>query len=568
MRAGIEFAIGPTPRAPIKELLERGGGIWLNDAVKRLLLVAALAGVPLILAANSGQQVPPTIHVATRLVQINVIARDKRGPVANLTREDFVVTDQGKAQTISVFSMESAARGNQQSTTRRAGEFSNVAERDRVAPGGITILLLDNLNTLTGAGAEPYETSPRWMEEHALANAKNHLIEYLKKLDPNERVAIYSLADSLRVLCDFSSDREQLLAVVEKFDATSKTRREEVEPGSTHTPVPGRFNSLVDQERLMLAGMKNQDRGQITIDALRAIVSHVAGIPGRKNLIWLTANLPYSGTAIARILSPAQIAAYPVDARGLLPRSELVASLRDGIDADSLGRGGMPAETHQPIGIDAMLKMADGTGGRAFTNTNDLTGAIRAAVEDGEVSYTLGFYVDAGTLDDKLHELRVKLKRGDVEVRYPKAYFASKADPMAESENHTRILAIQSPLESSAILVRAKLGRANPADANALKIAATVDIHEIQLARDNSLLKGSFDIFFLQQDITGKVIETEENRINLDLSDAQYAADLGAGVPCAESVTLLPGAVTLRLLVQDRSSSKIGSVIVPVAEIK
>lgn len=42
----------------------------------------------------------------------------------------------------------------------------------------------------------------------------------------------------------------------------------------------------------------------------------------------------------------------------------------------------------QPIGIGAMNDMADDTGGRAFVNTNDLTGAVRQAIEDSAITYT------------------------------------------------------------------------------------------------------------------------------------------------------------------------------------
>ena len=81
--------------------------------------------------------------------------------------------------------------------------------------------------------------------------------------------------------------------------------------------------------------------------ALSAIAAHVADIPGRKNLLWLTANLPFSGQEIARILSRANIAAYPLDARGLLSRESLTSSEADVMDADDYALrkalGTMPA---------------------------------------------------------------------------------------------------------------------------------------------------------------------------------------------------------------------------------
>jgi hypothetical protein len=153
-------------------------------------------------------------------------------------------------------------------------------------------------------------------------------------------------------------------------------------------------------------------------------------------------------------------------------------------------------------------------------------------------------------------------------VRYPRAYFASKADPKLESENRTRLVAIQSPLESSTIAVRAKLQRSGAPEPNSLEAAATVDIHEVQFANEGGVLKGSFDIYCLQQDVTGKVIEGLDNRINLNLTDQQYQAELNSGAAWNKVIALRPEAKTLRVLVQDWATSKIGSLIVPVAEIK
>lgn len=84
---------------------------------------------------------------------------------------------------------------------------------------------------------------------------------------------------------------------------------------------------------------------------------------------------------MAAILIPAQIAAYPVDGRGLLPRNSLTQE-----NDTPLGDWGLPTEMNQasssadsgqPPGIDAMRRLADLTGGRAFVNTNDLTGGSR-----------------------------------------------------------------------------------------------------------------------------------------------------------------------------------------------
>jgi VWFA-related protein len=265
------------------------------------------------------------LRLAYPLVEVGVIARDKNGPVADLTINDFVVLDRGKPQKISVFSVESSESAARPAQPLPQNTFSDLPQYGAATPRTVTIVLLDNLNTLYGSAATIYEDAPRWMEDHALANAKAHLLEYLKNLGPQDRVALYGLSDTLHVLTDFTSDRSQLLAIVQSYDARSRTSREVAEPGGTHLPdqPSGGVPPPIDADRMRLAENANASRAAITLAALKTIADHVANIPGRKNLVWLSANLPFSAEAMAAILSPAQIAAYPVDGRGLLPRNSL-----------------------------------------------------------------------------------------------------------------------------------------------------------------------------------------------------------------------------------------------------
>ena len=91
--------------------------------------------------------------------------------------------------------------------------------------------------------------------------------------------------------------------------------------------------------------------------------------------------------------------------------------------------GGPPAMSAEPIGIGAMVEMADDTGGRAFINTNDLTGAIRQAIDDSSVRYTFGFYITNEAIDGQFHEIKLEVKPKGLIVHYPKGYFAFKDVP-------------------------------------------------------------------------------------------------------------------------------------------
>jgi VWFA-related protein len=543
--------------------------------VVRISTALALALVAIAASAQNAPQTP-AISVSTRLVQVGVIARDKNGPVADLTKDDFVVLDRGKPQKISVFSVESRESASQPARALPQNTFSDLPQYGTIKPRSVTIVLLDNLNTLSGSSPLPYENTPYWLEDHALANAKQHLIEFLKQLDSNDRIAIYGLTDSVHVLCDFTCDRDQLLAVVSKYDATSKTQREAVEPGDYHFPQQPPDNeraldaqAIADVQRL--AALNNQARSQVTMAALIAIAAHVADIPGRKNLLWLTANLPFSGQAIARILGHANIAAYPVDARGLLPRTPST-SAADIMDADdyALGKLGVPpANAPLPVGIEAMQDMADETGGRAFVNTNDLTGAIRKVVEESAVTYTLGFYLEPSSLDGKFHELKVQVRRSGLNVRYPKGYFALKDTSATQSERHNSFLAaIRTPLDSSAIPLEVKVDRVNQPAPNSLSLFGSIGIHGLQLVQSGEIRVGALDITVIEQDQTGKVLSESANRINLRFTEGQYSAVLNSGITFRKSVQPQAGVTTLRVLVQDPNTAAIGSLIIPLSQLK
>ena len=436
------------------------------------------------------------------------------------------------------------------------------------------MVLLDNLNTLYGSAPESeYEAAPAWLEDLALQNAKVHLTEFLKKLAPEDRVAIYGLRHSLHVLCDFTCSREQLLEVLKNYDSRSVTDRAVVEPGAKHAPVQGGYaDAFENGAAAFRAGSANEERAAETMTALQQIAAHVANIPGRKNLVWLTANLPFPPAAMARILSPAEIAAYPIDARGLLARTTPAAldehshTLGSGPGAVSID-GAAPAQSSEPIGLSTMEELASDTGGQAFVNTNDITGAIRKAVEDSTVTYTLGFYINRDALDGKFHEVKVEVRGKDLTIRYPRGYFAFRDATPTKNEDQLRLMtAVQSPIESSSIPVEATVERAAQPP-HWFKVACSIDAHGLRLAQNGNLRKGAVDVYSIEQDETGNVLLQSGKTFNLELPESRYDALLKSGLLFHELVQPRPNATTLRLLVVDRSSNYVGSVIIPLSDV-
>lgn len=549
-------------------------------------IIALLALGALLLPITASPRIPqtPQIRVSTHLVEIGVIVRSNNGPVENLTKDDFTILDRGKPQEIGIFSANAAPAEQQTSHPLPPDTFSDLPQYAAAAqPRSITVVLLDNLNTLYGSSSSSqWETSPYWLEDLALKNGKNHLIEFVKQLQPEDRVAIYGLGHSLHVLCDFTCNRDQLLAVLNTYSTASVTNRQVVEPGNTDimegghmAPVPfTRGNRFENGASQRLAGAANQDRAAETTAALQQIASHVANIPGRKNLVWLTANLPFSGEAMARVLSPADIAVYPIDARGLLSKSPMVlADIPGTADADEVsGAAGhmdnMPAQSAQPIGIATMQKVANETGGQAFVNTNDLTGAIRKAVEDSAVTYTLGFYINRDALDGKFHEIKVELKRKGLTLRYPKGYFAfPDTVPTQKTDQQMVETAMESPIASSMIPLQATLKRGDPAHPNTFNLVCHIDLHHIQFAQSGDLRKGAVTVYVIGQNAAGQALHNWSKTYDLQFNDTQYRTMLESGIPFHQGIQLTAGVTTLRVMVEDPVTSVLGSLIIPLSQI-
>lgn len=539
-------------------------------------VLSALIMLPIALTSQSSSKTP-TIRVVTRLVRVGLIVRDAKGsPVAGLKEKDFAVFDEGKPQKISFFGPGAVVSSAPAMRSLPPGTFSDLP-RYAKPPRSVTIVLLDNLNTFAGSAPESqYEATPYWLEDLALANAKAHLTEFIKNLDPRDRVAIYGLGDTLHVLSDFTNDRAQLLAILKKYNTRSKTNRDVVEPTFSIGPKSCRpdCNGFENGYRSRLAGMANEDRGQITMAALRAIAAHVAHVPGRKNLVWLTANLPFSGAAMAQVLSPADIAAYPIDARGLLARSPMVmADVHGTADADEVAGvvgtfGTDIAKSSQPIGIATMKQLAQDTGGQAFVNTNNLTGAIRKAVENSAVTYNLGFYLDPARADGKFHALKVEVKKSGLSLFYPKGYFAYKNLPVTKQRNWTNLVtAVQSPIEAFKIRFLVKVSRINRPKPKSLSIQGSVDVRDLHLAETGNMRKGGIAVDFVEQDATGKVANEVSHASKVEFTPGQYAAILKSGMHFRQLLQPKPNVTTLRVVVEDLTTSKVGSVIIPLSQV-
>ncbi len=540
------------------------------------------------------------LRVTTRLVLVDVVVTDKDNrPATGLTRDDFVLLEDGKPQTISTFAFESPAvraAGQPQPPPLPPNVYTNRPEY-RMPPGPLTVLLLDALNTP--------------VTDQSFARQK--MLEYLEtQLLPNQRTAILALAENILVLQDFTADPALLKAAVRKHlpQTSAALAREE---GGLEVPeliasaVPAEVLANIERFETESSAVALDSRVKTTLAALRVVARAVAGYPGRKNLIWVSAAFPFSFIPedsenydllriysdeirrTASTLTDAQVAVYPVDARGLVGAigAQLPTALESG--RSSVGRVaiGRDAGTAMDNRLRPMLdsqhtmkQIADATGGRAFLNRNDIDRAVTLSVEDGSTYYTLGYYPEDKSWNGKFRKLQVKPNRDGLRVRHRRGYYAidptepfrsdtgrKKDEPTGEidsvEERRAELrAALSNPLPATAVTFRVGVPPPAPAAAgNAAKVECRflVDAHTISFVENAGAQQSSLDFLVVAFDPQGKGVTSSYQTVETSLPPERYHWTKENGLPYALSLELAPGRYQLRLVVRDNRTGLVGT---------
>jgi VWFA-related protein len=528
-------------------------------------------------AANSGT----VLRTTTRLVQLDVIVEDKRGkPVENLLQTDFTLLDNGKPQAISLFSTETDRRGEvavavgKSPNEPAANVFGNRIHRTDEGPGSVTVVLFDALNTS--------------ITDQSFA--KTEILAFLRQLRPQDHVAIYLLTNKLVVINEFTQDSKSLLQAIGKFQNSpslllsnsSQPNMSPMDTGFSDPKAAQKLASMVNDMNSKLSDLSDLDRVQTTARAIEAIANHVSGIPGRKNLVWVSGSFPVSISfssnenspidtksqnfapeleRVARALNQSNMAVYPVDARGLLIPSEFDASR-----GHPFGRGQPATETG--VGQDEQVTMellAERTGGHAYRNTNDIRGAIRRTLAESRFTYLIGFYPENGNWNGEFHELKLRLKESGLVVRYRKGYYAlpDPPDTVTEARNALQA-AFWSPVDATSLGIEAKIQRVDLARRK-LDMQVRVDASQLQFGNVNGKRVGNIDAIYLQIGPGDAVVTADPLTYKLNLSEKDYQTMLERGYELKVALLIQPTTMALRVLVRDGGSGALGSVTIPLA---
>ena len=574
------------------------------------------------LAAQESEAPAPTLKLNVRTVLVDVVVTDKEGHVVpNLTKDDFRVLENGTPQGITFFEPNFAplpGAGEAAAAPLPPGVFTNVPAV--VPTDSVNILLMDALNTA--------EVDQSYVHKE--------MVQYLATLPPQIRIAVFMLSEKLRIIQGFTQDSTVLRAAIKKLaanpnmspllptvesDNANNTAANMIleaaaETVNSHSGVPDAtltdMASALQQFQGQQAGFEQDQRLLMTLEALQQIARYLAGVPGRKNLIWFVGVFPTCLPAMVSqgaltnggcpyqekfektvdMLADARVSIYPVDARGLTVHSLYTAENPVLSGAPTSFQGVIQAQKtslNSDVGknadnINGMDAVAQATGGKPYYG-NDIKGALAADVENGARYYSLAYTPSDHKEIGRERQIEVSIPSGSYKLSYRRAYYEETPKSLAAEEakaptDPLRPLMDRGMPNFTELRYKVKLspapaptvpGAARAGDNADLKGALTRYTVGFSLATNglamvtgpDGVRHGQIEVALVAYNQEGKPLNWEARQIGLAVRPDQFATAEKSGIPFHFDIDVPAGDVYLRTGVYDLSASHAGTLEIP-----
>lgn len=562
------------------------------------------------------------LSLNSRLVDVDVTAFDKKGrPITGLSKSDFVLEDNGRKQVLRSFTpMTGAERMDQPAPAAAAGPvlYSNLSATEAntgTAGAGAspaassTILLLD-------------ESSLDFAD---LNYARRQVLKFLDRLPPAEAVGLYIRTGSaFQILAEETADHAALsdalqhwmpkpadLARAQEAERRNHQQFDYVDSPSEMQYVNGNMGGTMTQPNasplttvMVNAGgnptsdpklmKEGQNPVRNALSALIAVAARMNAIPGHKNLVWIvsdnvlanwtdrapgldqgTDKVGKLGLAVQEALNDAHVSLYPLDASQLESSATDASLQNDSVQLNpavsssfpGMSNAGVPStgsrenaaslqDTHAVRS--GIQFLAQATGGSVFRRSDNLAGDLHTVVTEGNAAYLLSFAPDTPP-DGKYHRITIKVPgRRGIRLRYRQGYLYAE-EPTTLKARFKQ--AVWQPQDETGIGLRAHWGHASEGAAVSVQIAAA----DITLAEKSNRWTDRLDIFLVQRDPTGTHAVVKEQTLVLNLKPQTYQQVLREGIPFAGYVDRNQDFGTVRIIVIDENSGRMGSVTLPIA---
>jgi hypothetical protein len=219
----------------------------------------------------------------------------------------------------------------------------------------------------------------------------------------------------------------------------------------------------------------------------------------------------------------------------------------------------MQQDTHSIQGV--YREIADATGGRTFRRASDIVMELNGIAADGRATYLLSF-TPAMAADGKYHMITIKMPgRKDVRLQYRTGFFY-RQEPATVQDRFKQT--VMQPEDAAEIAVAA-----DPVlDANKRSLKLNIAASDLALAQKDAFWTDKLDVYLVQRESAGAKAHVTGQSIGLRLKPGTYQHYLREGIPFNQVLEIAPGVETVRVVVLDENSGRMGSVTVPASALK
>jgi VWFA-related protein len=540
-----------------------------------------------------------TLKVTTRLVSMSLIATDKHGkPITDLKPEDIEIYDNGQKQQLHAFHHSVPGAPSIVSAPAEPSDtFTNAVSAAQKDDAPDTLILLID-------------------ESHVafrdLTRARGEVLSFLNNARPGSRVAVYSMNEhGFHAIQDVTSDHAVIEATLAKWmpsaaavsQAESLDRRNNQQFDTVRNPsdlnsVNG--NDIETPDYITSVDPQLRQMGDNPLrQALLSMVSlarHFASVPGHKSMVWIAGDsvlADWDDKAVGmekekshfeaailhtkEALNEAHISLYAIDASAvqtgsvsaelenqnvLLNPVATANSAPGGGSNRNTSAGRVTATMQQEMhAIQAPVReLAESTGGRAVNKGGDLKAVLDSIDEESTSLYEIGFDPDTPA-DGKYHTLQVKVpSRKGVKLRYRSGYLYNEETGSTKDRFQE---AVWNPTDLTGIALTAEAEPPTDSASGQSTVKLRIALPGLALEQKNGRWADNLYIFVAQRDDAAQKAEVSGDTLRLSLKPATYDTGMPAGIPYRHPVDMKSKLGSVRVIVVDGNSGKMGSVTMP-----
>ncbi len=501
-----------------------------------------------------------TLQVYEDLVLVDVVVTDKKGnPIRNLKKEDFQLFEDNKPQMVSTFDFEdlnaisepAAATPAEPHKIDLAQKPVSAEERKELRNHRFLILFIDQSS----------------MPVEDLIQAQKTVRDFIEKqITPADLVAVVSNGTTLKLLQNFTNDREALKKAASRLYAGDSASLADAEVAATSTDDTSASDSYTPDDSQF--NIFNTDR---KLYAIEAVGKMFRDIPGKKFLVHFSSGITTTGTenqsqlhATVDRLNQNNTSLYAVDVRGL-------TALPPGGGANQAGAGGTANFSGQAVrsqtdslysSQETLATLSLDTGGKPLFDSNNLGKVFETVRQDSSSYYLLGYYSTDSKRDGKYRRIKLQVNIPEARLKFREGYFAPKSFGQYSSSDKERQLeeAINSerPFSEIPFLISANFIRASQTEVF-VPVSLKFPASAIPFDQKGEKARGAFDFIGQARGAKGKVESVVRDSIQLKLDQETTRKTLAGDIQYNTAFFLKPGDYTLKFLVRENQSGKLGT---------